>query len=344
MEAEPEPSQPKQKKGFSTTASWNYDSSNVPIHHLTFSKSSNEIAVSQWDGKVQILSAQTGRISYSIDTHQETIVSCSKFHPNSHGLILSCTTSGTVGIYRIADGICTWKTTEKTNNDGQIENNNCYSCDISSDASTFVVVGSDAIVRVYDAVNFKNIHTFSKDTPELNLYHTSRIYSSLYDPSNPAIIFTGGWDTRVLMWDLRSGQSVSSFGGPNLCGDSLDIDSRNNILLTGSWRRKTPLEMWDIRTSQVVEQGEWSSSLNQENDICQVYSAKFVKNPNNTIGNVVAGGSDCHNFKLFDTELKPTLRLGFFKETINSIAVSPDGQKIVAASQDGKCQAFSYQV
>lgn len=340
---EAQPSPQKKEKGFSNTASWSYSSSNVPIHHLSFSRTSNEIAVSQWDGKVHILSAQTGRISYTIDTKQQTIVSCSKFHPNSHSHLLSCLTSGTVGLYKIADGSCDWSITEQTNNSGQIENNNCYSCDFSSDSSTFAVVGSDAIIRIYDGVSFKNVLTLSKDTPESTLYHTTRIYSTIYDPKNPSILFTGGWDTRVFMWDIRSGKGIISFGGPNICGDSIDIDTHNNILLTGSWRRKAPLEFWDIRTGNLMKQGEWSSSLNQDNDICQIYSAKFIKQSGNNPNAIVAGGSDCNNVKLFNIDLKPTLRLGFFKETINSIAVSPDGNKIVIGSQDGHCQAFSYQ-
>ena len=32
-------------------------------------------------------------------------------------------------------------------------------------------------------------------------------------------------------------------GGPHVCGDSIDIDAKNNHLITGSWRKYSTLQV-----------------------------------------------------------------------------------------------------
>lgn len=320
--------------GFSKRSQWTYSTESVPLYHVSFSKNSQEIAVSQWDGKVQILSAMTGRISYTVDIHENTIVSCTRFHPNLNSVILSCCTSGTVSLYNISDSTSSWHIKEFNMDVPGKEFNNCYCCEFSPDASHFVTVGSDAIVRLYDTQSHQCTSKLSKNFADTPFYHSARVYSCVFDNSNSHSLFTGGWDTRVIMWDTRSGVGVQGFGGPNICGDSLDV--YDNFLLTGAWRQKSPLELWDIRNGKCIKTGNWNIHENST-DFCQIYAAKFIKNEKHLI---VAGGSDSQNFKIFDKNLQPLERYGFFDESINSIAVSPDCKTIIAASQNGKCQAF----
>lgn len=56
----------------------------------------------------------------------------------------------------------------------------------------------------------------------------------------PQLLFSGGWDHTVLMWDLRLGRAVRSFSGPYVCGgDGLDVRGeqvrRNNGILPSSF-------------------------------------------------------------------------------------------------------------
>ena len=62
----------------------------------------------------------------------------------------------------------------------------------------------------------------------------------------PDVLFSGGWDNTVQIWDLRVGQPTGSMYGPHLCGDALDI--KGHECLTGSWRPTTALQLWDVRT------------------------------------------------------------------------------------------------
>ena len=34
--------------------------------------------------------------------------------------------------------------------------------------------------------------------------HNSRVYSCKYDKDDPNILLSGGWDYRVLIWDVRA--------------------------------------------------------------------------------------------------------------------------------------------
>lgn len=40
--------------------------------------------------------------------------------------------------------------------------------------------------------------------------------------------------------------------GPHICGDSIDIDSNHNHLLTGSWRKGSTLQIWDLRNFELI--------------------------------------------------------------------------------------------
>ena len=88
--------------------------------------------------------------------------------------------------------------------------------------------------------------------------HSNRVYCVKYNPHNPKIIVSGGWDQTMQVWDTRVGnlinnylillgQSVASIFGPYICGDSIDIDSKG-VVLTGSYRPHESLQLWDLGT------------------------------------------------------------------------------------------------
>ena len=310
-------------KGFQSLPLWTYEVRDVGLHHLSMSPTAQEIAVSQWDGTIQILSARTGRISYTIPfVDTSTVVSCSKFHPsNEKKLLLSCGTSGHVALCQYQKGQFIWSTQEL--------DTNTYTCDFSCDGDTFATAGKDSVVRIYHTETRKLVTTFSKQ--DADPCHTARIYSLVFDNNNPHVLVTGGWDTRVILWDTRQTESVAHFGGPNICGDSIDV--RDTYLLTGAWRSEWPLELWDMRSpGEPLARGNWGGS-----EFCQIYSAKFCQME----GWIAAGGSESHSMKVFSCpEFNGMARLGYFDKAVNSVVVAPDGRLVVAASQDGKCCAF----
>jgi len=69
-----------------------------------------------------------------------------------------------------------------------------------------------------------------------------------FDPVNPNIIYSGGWDCMVNIWDIRAQKCTGSIYGPQICGDAIDVKEDSRLLLTGSYQFKDGLQLWDIRT------------------------------------------------------------------------------------------------
>ena len=65
-------------------------------------------------------------------------------------------------------------------------------------------------------------------------------------------MFSGGWDDTVQVWDDRIANSQRFIYGPHVCGSSLDIDTKYNHLLAGSWRKSSSLQIWDLRNYELI--------------------------------------------------------------------------------------------
>ena len=62
----------------------------------------------------------------------------------------------------------------------------------------------------------------------------NRIFSVKGVKEDPNLLFTGGWDSTVRLWDVRQASSyVRKFSGPTVSADSLDL--RGDVLLVGNY-------------------------------------------------------------------------------------------------------------
>lgn len=55
--------------------------------------------------------------------------------------------------------------------------------------------------------------------------HTTRVYCAKFnkDPENPHIVYSGGWDQNLTIWDLREKKPINNIFGPQIYGgDSID--------------------------------------------------------------------------------------------------------------------------
>jgi WD40 repeat protein len=73
--------------------------------------------------------------------------------------------------------------------------------------------------------------------------HKNRIHAIRSHPGMETVFLTGGWDETVHYWDERAPFSQKHFAGPHLCGDALDIIAEHQVILTGSWRRNSTLQV-----------------------------------------------------------------------------------------------------
>ncbi|PNW83055.1 hypothetical protein CHLRE_06g305000v5 [Chlamydomonas reinhardtii] len=166
-----------------------------------------------------------------------------------------------------------------------------------ADGRMFASAGSDTVVRVYDeaaAPGGAACRTLDHGDGVTTTGHTSHVFSLAWQPDDPQIILSGGWDNRVLVWDLRVHRSVRSISGPHICGDALDISPASGagapasspLVLTGSWRATNPLQLWDLGSGRLLTNLPW---WQPEPDGCLPYAARFGTGA--AAGLVVAGGS-----------------------------------------------------
>ena len=124
------------------------------------------------------------------------------------------------------------------------EGNQTFVLDIDPIEEKFATGGHDYRVRVYDLETkdliIKMIPVDSKEPG-----HAQRIFGLKYKPDDPNCVVSGGWDKTLQIHDIRKGGPVGYIFGPDLCSNSIDI--HGNMIVTGSYRGKNPLQLWDIR-------------------------------------------------------------------------------------------------
>jgi len=123
--------------------------------------------------------------------------------------------------------------------------------------------------------------------------HSNRIFALKFNPEDPNIIMSAGWDQVVYFWDIRDKRSFASIYGPSITGDALDISG--NEILTGSWRNRDQLELWDYGTRKRISVIDWEYGTKR--DTAFVYTCQFSKKGN---AEILAGCSNLNEVKVFD--------------------------------------------
>lgn len=216
------------------------------------------------------------------------------------------------------------------------DNNQVYALDFDTVGGRFATAGRDCNIRIYDdatksvivtlASSLDRVPCFPTDT--VHSGHSNRIFGLRYGVQRDMLL-SGGWDNTVQLWDVRSQSAVLSIYGPHICGDALDM--AGNYILSGSWRHEEQLQLWDIRTSQLVCTFPWPA-LGRDHEPCQVYAAQFSKSDNGAT--VVAGGSGANEVRAFSVETRKPIAALTLPKGIYGLDISTDGARIATAAGD----------
>lgn len=230
------------------------------------------------------------------------------------------------------------------------ENNSINSLDYSFDYNNFITAGKDVTVRLYDE-NTKNLITSMKAFKFDQPGHSGRIFCVKFFPRDTSTIYSGGWDKTIQFYDTRMGKIANSIYGPEICGESIDVDG--NILASGAWSTKEQIQLWDIRTLKCICNVEWeNNSLYMPT---YIYSVKFnIRNDKKLlcIGGVNQPLFRIYNMDTFNYEAgikdgnKPTPLFGSGESysscyTTDFVKISNNKEFLCAGCSDGGSRIYS---
>ena len=134
------------------------------------------------------------------------------------------------------------------------EDRQVLGCAYSPDCMSFATCGSDSRIIVYDEQKLTPISTLDHFGKMSEISgHVFRVFSVKFFPNHNQLLATSGWDGSIQFWDMRqSVQSVLHLSGPLVCADALDIDPTSEHIVTGSYRKDKPLQVWSVRDTANV--------------------------------------------------------------------------------------------
>lgn len=83
--------------------------------------------------------------------------------------------------------------------------------------------------------------------------HSNRVFAAQFNKEDRNMVASGGWDSNVILWDIRTGKSSGSFYGPLICGEAIDFKKDGNTILTGSHKWQDGIQLWDLRNLGCIQ-------------------------------------------------------------------------------------------
>jgi WD40 repeat protein len=124
------------------------------------------------------------------------------------------------------------------------EDNQIFALKYSSDGSQFVTAGKDATIRLYDEE--------TKIVTTTLTGHSNRVFASCFTAAHPQLLVSGGWDSTVRLWDLRSGRAEAQTFGLSVCSShALDTHPTDeHLVLAAPSRSGQACALLDLRRIQ----------------------------------------------------------------------------------------------
>lgn len=147
--------------------------------------------------------------------------------------------------------------------------NTINTIDFNRSGSLFATAGKDANIRIYDEETKSQSQILLKADWN-RTGHDNRIFAAKFIEEK--ILITGGWDSVIHVWDLRTGTSVKHMYGSNISGESLDF--QDGKILAGCYAVKDQIQVWDFNKGTRIETIDWTHNP----DIAAyVYAATYSK-------------------------------------------------------------------
>ena len=303
---------------------------NVEIMSVRWSPDDSILSIGCSDGSVKIYSDGGFLRSLAFQRHTEsTPITCMRWKPatgKTRNVLLVTSSDGSICQYHASSGRIMYQTS--------LVDNEAYSCEYKQDASAYAIGCKDTSIKIYDE-NSKAMITMLGPSRGIGAGHNNRVFSLKWFDEN--LLASGGWDNKILIWDIREAKSVREIFGPHICGDSIDV--KNNILLVGSYHHNSQLQLWDIAEGKNL----YTESLKTGDKACFVYTAQFGKTENI----LAVGGSGSDESYFFNSDpvtplgvianlTKPVYSIDFCNESSRAAIGCGDGSVVIAKIQVSK--------
>ena len=293
------------------------------VFSVRMSCDSSVVATTLSNGQIVLRSVATGRLSYTL-THSESgsPVSSVRFHPKMPKVFLTVSSDGSIKEWSSPIPTVSWEYSD--------DQNELYALDYNFNGELFATGGTDSSVRLYDNKTKQIIHSFARKKFDMTspVGHSDRVYAIKFHPTQNNIMISGGWDNTLQVWDVRDNNFITSIYGPHISGDSLD--TRDNLILAGSWRTHDQIQLWDLRNFENIKTMRWS--LAGDDNQCYVYVARFIPSGKYFI----AGGSGVNQLRAFSLETFTTSgSVLYFESSVFGASVLPNSSGIIVGTSNG---------
>lgn len=272
------------------------------IYSLQFSHDGKNLAVGFGNGGIMCVDTETREITEVTLGHRREglAVMALYHHPTKQNLLLTAGASGDIKV---------WDTLNTSSYEPLqviIEDNEINALDFCLDGLVFGTVGSDRDIRLYDGKSLVLLKQLEgpdySTTDDTSIYsgHTKRIFALKFHPEDNNLFITAGWDDCLKIWDKRMAKHCKKYiAGPHICGPALDIFG--DQVITGSWRAKESLQLWDLRwETSLIKNIPYPHDEQQEGEFlyCAQFASKDV---------VIAGGSGTNSACAISTQTDQVL-------------------------------------
>lgn len=299
-------------------------SSQDEVFCLAYSKKEPTLAAGYANGMIALYDT-ANPTKFKLLKNSEYPITSIKWKPNAAEILVAAYSDGRIIHWHSKSG-------KQLSFMNEEKENPIMSLDFDSTGDKFATGGNDKIVRIYDDNMKIEIAKMKPNGFELP-GHSNRIFCVKFHPDYPNILLSGGWDSTVQIYDVRSGIVENALYGPHVCGDSLDVFGMN--LLAGSWSTKKTITLWDLRTHKQYKE----VPLDAEDPLLQAYcySAKFSR----TGEEFAISTSNTNMFRMYDMESYSTL--ASTTQMLGScycIDFSYDGKSLAYGCADGKVRVY----
>ncbi len=168
--------------------------------------------------------------------------------------------------------------------------------------------------------------------------HSNRVFCCKFHPTDSNICVTAGWDSNIIIHDMRQKGPVGGIYGPMIVGDGIAFDGNN--ILTSSWRTTEQLQLWDWKTHKLFKNVTWEHpSLERENvPMLFTCSRRYYEAAGTYYS--IAAGSNMNECRVFDKNYEPQASIVELSRSVFSCDISMDGEIFLTAGGDGIIRVF----